>query len=546
MFIHHKKKNMNNLIKFRIITAILLLCAGCSSKDGVYKITGFGAKGDGKKINTAEINRAIEKCHKEGGGIVVVPCGKFISGTIVLMSDVNLHLDPGAVLIGSTDTADYLKMPGVQFQEGYSHYGLIFAENAKNISITGSGEINGNGTFFMNGIEKPHMGSDFDRKYTRQGENFMKEGDIFEDGPVSYAYRPGLLITFEQCERIRISGVTMRDSPEWTIRISDCEDAEIDGISIINNKLIPNSDGIHTTSSRNIRISNCNIFAGDDAIIVTGFGRSPAPDDPERANYNPLYGNKTGIAENVTVTNCVLSSRSACIRIGYGKHSMRNLVFSNLVMYDSNRGIGIFSRDGGSIENVLFSNIVIETRLHAGHWWGKGEPIHISACRQTDKGIPGKISNIRFEGITASSEAGILISGCSESIISNITLSGISLKVRNGKYTDSYGGNFDLRPAWPFSTAIFSHDIPGIYAGFVNNLTIKDFQLTWDEGLPDFFTDAIYAENFKGLFLESISATSAHNKEREPAVTMINGDNITVNGIHTSKNNIPYLTRNVK
>ncbi|MGB9746473.1 MAG: glycoside hydrolase family 28 protein [Bacteroidales bacterium] len=537
---------MKKITFFKTLTVILFTAVACSNHDGIYTITRFGAKGDGLKINTASINRAIEKCSNDGGGTVIVPRGKFITGTIVLRSNVHLHLNPGAFLIGSTDTADYLRMPDVQFHEGYSHYGLIFAENASNISITGAGELLGNGTFFMNGIEKPHTGSDFDRQFTRQKENFMKEGDIFEDGPVSYAYRPGILITFEQCERINISGVTIKDSPEWTMRISDCEDVEINGISIINNKLIPNSDGIHTTSSRNVRISNCNIFAGDDAIIVTGFGKSQVPDDPERLNYKPQYGNKTGIAENVTVTNCVLSSRSACIRIGYGKHSIKNLVFSNLVMYDSNRGIGIFARDGGNIDNVLFSNIVIQTRLHSGHWWGKGEPIHISACRQTENGIPGKISNIRFEGIIASSEAGILISGCRESVISNVTLSDISLKIRNGKYTGSYGGNFDLRPAWPISAALFSHDIPGIYAGYVNNLKIKDFRLTWDEGLPDFFTEGIFAENFSGILLEGVEISHAHKDKKEPAIRMINGENAVLSGLHTSKQNIPFVMVNVK
>jgi hypothetical protein len=355
-----------------------------------------------------------------------------------------------------------------------------------------------------------------------------------------------MLITIEQCERIRISDVTMKDSPEWTIRLGDCEDVEIDGISILNNKLIPNSDGIHCTSSRNIRISDCNIFAGDDAIIVTGFGKSPAPGDPARDEYKPLYGNKTGIAENVTVTNCVLSSRSACIRIGYGKHSMRNLVFSNIVMYDSNRGIGMFVREGGSINNVLFSNIVIDNRLHSGHWWGKGEPIHISACPQTDKGVSGKISNVRFEGITANSETGILISGCNESIISDITLSDISLRIKRGKHTETYGGNFDLRPAWPLSIALFNHDIPGLYAGFVNNLTVRNFRLDWEDGLPEFFTEAIFAENFNGITLDGIEANPAHPKKGNSAVRLINGENANVSGVRTKNQNSPYIMLNVK
>ena len=84
------------------------------------------------------------------------------------------------------------------------------------------------------------------------------------------------------------------------------------------------------------------------------------------------------MCENVAVSNCTLSSRSAGVRVGYGPNPIRNCVFQNLVIRNSNRGLGLFVRQEGSIENVLFNNIVIQTRLHTGHWWGKGEPIHLS------------------------------------------------------------------------------------------------------------------------------------------------------------------------
>jgi polygalacturonase len=540
---------MNSKILCSLIVAFLLFVAdACNNNNSsIYNITDFGARGDGKKINTKSINEAVRKCSNEGGGTVVIPRGIFITGTIVLRSGVNLHLEPGAILTGSIDTSDYLIMNDVQFSEGYSRYGLIFAKNVENISITGYGEINGNGTFFMNGIDKPHMGGgDFDRKFTRQGERFMKPGDLIEDGPVSYNFRPGMLITLEYCGNIRISDVTMKDSPEWTIRLGTCDNAVIHGITIINNKLIPNSDGIHCTTSRNIMISDCNIFAGDDAVIVTGFGDGPLPQEINEEKFRSFKGNRTGWAENVTVTNCVLSSRSACIRVGYGNHPIRNLTFSNIIMYDSNRGIGVFARDDSRVENVLFSDIVISNRIHSGHWWGKGESIHISAIQDTKDGKAGTIDNIRFRNITAQSEAGIVIYGTPGSTISNIYLEDIKLRIGKGEYTETYGGNFDLRPAWPLSTALFSHDIPGIYAGFVNNLTVRNFQLTWDEGLPEFFTEAVYAENFNGIKLDGIDSNPAHCNEGDPVVRMTNGENAIVSGIRTSRQNIPYLMLNVK
>jgi polygalacturonase len=497
------------------------------------------------KINTSAINRAIEKCSSEGGGTVIVPSGKFITGTIHLKSNVNLWLDHGAILMGSSDTSDYLSMNDIQFSEGYTRYGLLFAKNTTGISISGYGEINGNGTHFMNSIDKPHLGNDYRREYTRQGESFMSKSDFFTDGPVSYNFRPGMLITLEQCENIKISGITMKDSPEWTVKLLDCDDAEITGITILNNKLVPNSDGIHCTTSRNIRISDCYIFAGDDAIIVTGFGSSPLPGDPKWESFQDMAGNKTGYAENVTVTNCVLSSRSACIRVGYGIHPIRNLTFSNIVMFDSNRGIGVFARDGSRIENLLFSDIIIENRIHSGHWWGKGEPVHISAIQDTETGSAGKIENIRLRNITATSETGILISGTGKSIIKDISLSGIKLTIKKGKYTDSYGGNFDLRPAWPLDKALFSHDIPGLYAGYVDNLRISDFELQWGAGLPSFFTEVVYVENFNDITLENITGNPSEKSPEKTSVLLNEGKKAILRNIRTDKGFIPYRLNNV-
>jgi polygalacturonase len=534
----------------KTIICLLLIWAGisCSNQTSSYNILDFGARGDGKTMNTKAINKAVEICNKKGGGTVLIPPGTFVTGTVVLLSNVNFNLEPGAILIGSRDTSDYLKMESTLFEEGYNRFGMICAVDAKNISITGSGEINGNGTSFMNGLDKPHMGGhDYDRKFIRQGEQFMKPGTVFEDGPVSYSFRPGLMITIERSENIRISDVILKDSPEWTIRIGDCDDAEVRGISILNNKVIPNNDGIHVTTSRNVRISDCNIFAGDDAIIVTGFGNSPLPDELLSGKRKPLdVGNKTGIAENVTVTNCVLSSRSACIRVGYGSHPIRNLVFSNLVMYESNRGIGVFARDNSSIEKVLFSNIIINNRIHSGHWWGKGEPIHISSIRDTEKGRPGTIKNIRFSDISATSETGIVIFGLDNSVIETVLMENIRLTINKGKYTESYGGNIDLRPAYPLEYAIFKHDIPGLIAQYVNHLTISGFELNWGDDLPSFFTHGVEIDHFNYLILDDIKADPAPSSVELSAIKLSYGQNAELRNCSTRKGTVLLKKEMVK
>jgi polygalacturonase len=534
----------NKHLKIELFGLIVLTVMGCQQQTTSFNILDFGAKGDNLTVNTKAINSAIEKVSEKGGGTVVIPSGTFISGTVVLLSNVNLHFEPGSKLIGSKDTSDYLMMKNALFNEGYTRNGLIYSVDAVHVSITGTGEINGNGTYFMNGIDKPHMGSDFDRKFVRQGNEFMKPGTIFEDGPVSYAYRPGMMIVFERCENIHISGVTLKDSPEWTLRIGDCDNANVEGISILNNPLIPNNDGIHCTNSRNIRISDCNIVAGDDAIIVTGFSNQSSPDDP--AWKVPPFGNKTGYAENVTVTNCMLSSRSACIRVGYGNHPIRNLVFSNLVMYNSNRGIGIFARDNSSIENVLFSNIIINTRLYSGHWWGKGEPIHVSSGQDTRNGKPGIINNIRFSNITATSETGILIYGTENSVIDNICLESIKLTINKGRYTESYGGNFDLRPVYPLEIAVFKHDIPGLYAQYVKHLTVSQFELNWGAGLPSFFTNAIEINHFRNILLERLDLNPAPVSKGLSAIMLRDGANAVLRDCSTNDGSVLLKKEMVK
>jgi hypothetical protein len=521
-------------IKYRLFflsTIISMTCfCSCINRSGVYNIVDFGAKGDGKVMNTKAINSAIVRCNKNGGGIVLIPSGKFMSGTIHLLSNITLKLETGASIIGSKDISDYNTSDKSMINEDYTGCGLIYARDANNISIQGTGEIIGNGTSFMSPNDKPHIGGDFERKYTRQGENFMPEGNTFADGPVLCPNRPSVMILFERCENIHLNNLILRDSPYWTVRIGNSDNAEVSGISILNNQLIPNNDGIHCADSRNVRISNCNIFVGDDAIIVSGIGNEPAPGDSSFQLHNKGTGNKTGIAENVSVTNCILSSRSACIRVGYGKRPIRNCVFSNIVMYESNRGIGVFAREKSSIENILFENIVMHTRLHSGHWWGKGEPIHISAVPNKEGGNSGKINNIRFSDILAYSQTGILIYGNPESIIENVSLDRVQLNIDSGEYSNSYGGNFDLRPAQPLSLALYKHDIPGIYAQYVYRLTISGFELNWGRNLPDYFTNGVEVTNFSELSIRDFNGTSAFPKKEYAAIKLADGSNVNITG----------------
>ena len=485
-------------VTWRLLTAAFFILIMQGAMAGDHNILDYGAKAG--SLSTAAIQKAVDAAANEGGGVVIIPSGKFITGTVFLKSKVNLHLQAGAELVSSKNMDD--------FRVGKRRYGMIYCEDAYQVSITGHGVINALGSEFYDSTQNHGVSSglgniqEFDRKYTRQQEEYMPAGAFFTDGPIKREPRPGMSIVFFHCTQVSIRGITVKDTPVWAIRFGYCEDVVVSGISILNNLLIPNSDGIHCTASRNVRISDCNIIAGDDAIILTGFDRiENTPGYSMQEQNAHTYGNKSIYAENLQVTNCRLQSRSAGIRIGYGQHPIRKCVFTNIIISESNRGIGIFARDSASIEDLVFSDIQIETRLHNGIWWGHGEPIHLSAISRF-KGEPvGQIKNVSFNNIIAAGEQGILIYGLKESHMEDIRFSNVRLKIRKGKETMGYGGNFDLRPTAFPEKQIFAHDIPGLYAQYVDNLQIRNFELQWDDDLPEFFTHGMECVDVKGLVL---------------------------------------------
>ncbi|HZG23487.1 MAG TPA: glycosyl hydrolase family 28 protein, partial [Chitinophagaceae bacterium] len=382
-----------------------------------YNIVDYGATKD--KLSTSAIQKAIDAAFEAGGGTVVVPTGTYITGAIILKSRINLYLEQGSELRSSTNLEDFVA--------GTRRYGMIYCEDAIQVSITGKGVINGMGSEFYDAKEN-HVNSsslngvpEFYPALTRQKEQYMKESRFFTDGPIKRKPRPGMTIVFFHCNQVTVKDITIKDTPIWATRFGYCEDVLISGISIQNNLMIPNSDGIHLTVSRNVRISDCDIVAGDDAIIVTGFAKienTPGFTSAEQDKYK--HGNKSIYAENIQVTNCRLQSRSSAIRIGYGQHPIRRCSFTNIIISESNRGIGVFAHDSSSIEELIFSNIMIETRLHNGVWWGRGEPIHLSSISRL-KGEPaGKIKDVQFNNITAVGEQGIILYALKEAPMEDI------------------------------------------------------------------------------------------------------------------------------
>ena len=476
------------------------------AQPSLYRIVDFGAVGDGKTLNTVAIQTAIDTCFRAGGGTVSVPPGVFVTGTLQLRSNINLCLESGAVLRGSERLEDYL-LDG-------KRVGLIFTRDAMNVSITGTGTIDGNGDSFMV-LDRAKRIEHGGTTWTRQKNRFREVHDGLGDGPLEPKERPFQMIIFSDCRNVLVRDVLITNSPFWTLHCADCDGVLIAGVKIWCNLLVPNNDGLDFTSCSNVLVSDCDIRTGDDCIAITGYSHHfdlPGFKDLRRS------------CENITVQNCLMTSRSAAIRIGgFDQNPMRNFTFNNIIITQSNRGIGIFARDEGSIENITFSNMVIETRLFRGDWWGNGEPIHISAARLT-KDVPlGRIKNIRFQNLVCKGEAGMLVYGTPESPVENVSFSGVSFQITQGPLNDLTGGNFDLRPVLDEKLQLFSHDIPGIYAQYVNNLRIQDFDLAWGPVTAPFFTHGIEVNNFDGLTIDRFKGSGAPGSLTSRPIVIRNG-----------------------
>jgi hypothetical protein len=496
----------------KILLIITLTCIAFNTSGAVYNIQDFGAIPG--QLSTKAIQTAVDKCYENGGGMVLVPAGRYITGTIELKTNVNLHLEQGAILEGSKNLDDYIS--------SFRKHGIIFCLDAQQVSITGQGMIDAQGTSFYD-TEQNHTYPEFDKQKIRQKENYMPDGIFYTDGPIERKASPGMTITFYHCSTVVLKDITIKDTPIWAVRFAYCDDVLVAGVSIYNNLMVPNSDGIHCTVSRNIKMSDCDIRAGDDAFIVTGFPleeNTPGYDHKKQLRYK--YGNKSIYAENVTVNNCSFQSRSAGIRIGYGQHPIRNCVFNNIVIYGSNRGIGVFAHDEASIENLIFSNFIIQTRLHNGQWWGNGEPIHLSSITRFDGEPAGKIRNVQFNNINATSEHGILIYGDEARTIESVSFNNVDLKIVRAKETMSYGGNFDLRPAAEIEKQLFEHDIPGLYALNVDGLDINDLKLEWGDDLPPFFTDGIECNTVSNLSIRNFTGTPNPNSKEGKKQRLVN------------------------
>jgi polygalacturonase len=468
-----------------------------------YNILDFGADKNGKELTTVAIQKAINECYANGGGTVIVPAGIYLSGTINLKSNVEFHLQSGAVLKATTDLSKYQV-------HNEQPAGIFYTEEADNVSITGSGTIYGQGMEFMHKDSAKVINGEVN-VHIRQKYEFRKLKSGLGDGPLMPKDRYHQMIIFSGCTNVVIKDVHVIDAPYWTFLIVHCDGVLVSGISIKNNLLIPNSDGLDIISSSNVNVNNCYISCGDDALVLAGYAHHFG---------DPGFKGIISPSKNINVSDCILQSRSSAIRIGgWDQNHMLNYNFSNITIFESNCGINITVRDSGSVKNINFTNIHIETRMHTGDWWGNGEPVKISALRGVPDSPIGTISNIYFNNMTCVGENSILMYASEETGLSDIYFTNFSFTLIKSSLDEVSGGNFDLRPNIVKGKELFASDIPVVYIENADNIYFNHGSVKFDKTDAPYYTHAVEARKVNNLRLNNtIVESSPSNRNLEPVL----------------------------
>ena len=473
----------------------------------LFYVRDFGATGDGKTKDTVGITKAIQAANASGGGEVVFPPGIYVAGTFELLSNVTLDLQVGSVLLGSRDVADYGNISDYGFDHHYGvsssgegdRVGMIVGRGVSNVAIIGQGVIDGNSSAFFD-FNTPHNGKDYDAGFTRNPAAFAAAVENTSNGPVELkaAGRPGTMIICSHCKHVVIRDITFKDSPNWTFHLQNTEDAIVSGLRVNADLRIPNNDGMDCMRCRNVHVSECNMSAGDDDFAFVS-------------------------SDDVSVANCTLISNSSGIRL----EDTRDSTFSDLVIH-ANRGLGIYDRGDGNTANVLFSNLVIESHLITGHWWGKGEPILIASAGKAEG---GGVHDMRFTNITARGQSGIVLWGTHPDAIRGIRFDGMKLVIQAPapELANAVGGNFDLRwVAKNFSEAVYKHDIAAVFGHNVSDLQMNNFELEWGENLPAYFTHAIELEDFHGFSISGFSGRQAFTDSTAAVIRLRRGQDVSI------------------
>ena len=442
-----------------LLCSLFLLALHCQGR--TVNISDCGAVGDGRTVNTKAIQKAIDECHATGGGRVMIANGDYVTGTLFLKSNVILQIEIGATLSGSTRIADYASnVFRNQYADKNKKEGcLIFAENAENIGLEGGGRIDGRGF----------------------RTNFPNPDDPKKDRP--------MLIRFLRCKNVSLQNLQLVHPASWTVAMIYCQRVNVQGVSI-SSRVNSNGDGLDFDGCEDVTINSCSFDTSDDAICL----QSSIKESPCRY---------------ITISNCVVTSARAAIRIGMlSGGDFSDVTVNNCVFHDmGDAALKIQLNEGGRMETFSFSNIIMKEVVsavlmtfnnHTVYVDGPPEPAPLQSMKNFT------FSNFRVESKNPPKDGAkpmilplILITGLPGHNIENLTFSNMQL-IAPGGGTAADGA---------------VRAIPELYR------TRPEFT-QFGKVVPAY---GLYARHVRGLYLDQV-ALSTVTPDGRPAVV---GDDVT-------------------
>ncbi len=458
---------MNNPATILLMLALAFLPAHRQTLFGAdFPVEHFGAVGDGVSLNTTSIQAAIDACAEAGGGRVVIGQGIFLSGTLVMRDHVELHIERGSTLLGSTDPAHYPEMttPFRFYGDDWVKQSLIFGANLEDIALSGAGVIDGQGAAF-------------------QVTTLVK--------PDRYRNRP-YLIRFTACSKVTVKDLTLQNSAMWMQHYLACDDVLISGIRVFNHSN-KNNDMIDIDGCRNVVITACTGDTDDDALTL----KSTSP----RA------------CENISISNCVLSSHCNAIKMGTeSTGGFRNISITGCVIKPSAKkeviyglpegisGISLEIVDGGVMEGIIISDVVMD---------GPEVPLFIrlgNRARPHAEGLApppvGQMDQISIENVVVrnAGTTGCSITGIPGHPAKNISLHHFSLQFRGGvKRSEPEEAVPEHEALYPEATMFGILPASVFYLRHLEGVDISDIRVSFLE--PD-ERDLLVAEDVAGLSSE--------------------------------------------
>jgi len=456
-----------------VVTPAKAQSAGINNDDPV-DVKKFGATGKREQNATKPFMDAIESCVARGGGTVNVSPGEYTVGTIQLKDNITLNIEVGATLFLSQLKEDYRQ----------SSRAMIFAQNAKNIAVTGKGTLNGLAQYEY--TEMRGVDVDISKEIEMARAAGMDMRRYYRKATALNAY----MFVINDCTNFLLSDVSIINSPLWTVKLSDCDRVFVRGIYIYSDlEKGVNADGIDICSSRNVTISDSMMVTGDDSIVLKTIARK---------------GKKANPCENITVTNCILSSSSTALMIGTETEAdISNVLFNNCVIRNSNKGFGINVQDGATVSNVIFSNLTIETNRRHWNWWGSAEMCKFILLKRTSSAGLGVIRDIIVDNIIARVRGTGTVTGHIEQPLENITFSNVQIFMNPEDSKDKRA----------------SH---ALHIERVKDLKMLNLSVSWAEETERKWQNALVVKNVSDFVIDSFAGRQGLKDSKEPAILLDN------------------------